>query len=55
MEDEPVVSRALDSFETGGADFADYLILELSRKANALPLLTFDEQLARSVDTELVP
>jgi predicted nucleic-acid-binding protein len=50
-----LIARALDSFETGTADFADYVILELSRKAKTLPLLTFDERLARAADAKLVP
>lgn len=55
FDDQPLISRALDSFETGTADFADYVILELSRNAKTLPLLTFDERLARTADEKLVP
>jgi predicted nucleic-acid-binding protein len=55
IEDAPLVSRALEAYETGTADFADYVILVASRNADALPLLTFDERLARAADAELVP
>lgn len=55
IENAPLISRALDAYETGTADFADYVILGSSRNANALPLLTFDERLARATDAELVP
>lgn len=43
IEDAPLISRALEAYETGTADFADYVILGSSRNANALPVLTFDE------------
>jgi len=42
VEDAPAVRRALARFEHGAADFADYVILESSRAASALPVLTFD-------------
>jgi predicted nucleic-acid-binding protein len=42
-------------FESGPADFSDYFIRASSRKANALPVLTFDERFARGADVELVP
>lgn len=55
VDDQSLISRALDSIETGTADFADYVILELSPNAKTLPLLTFDERLARAADAKLVP
>ena len=55
VEGEPDVRAALAAFETGTADFADYLILESARRASALPLWTFDEKLASSTGAQLVP
>lgn len=48
------VSRALVAFETGTADFADFLIREAARDAQALPVMTFDARFAQSSDVELV-
>jgi predicted nucleic-acid-binding protein len=55
VEDKGATLRALASFETGPADFSDYVILEAARGANAMPLHTFDERLARATDVEQVP
>lgn len=55
VEDEQLAQSALTSFEAGTADFADYVILESARRANALPLWTFDEKLLRAKDVEGVP
>lgn len=41
------VSRALDAFETGGGDFADYLIREQARTAGCDVVVTFDRALLR--------
>ena len=41
-ENEAATLRALAAFETGPADFSDYLILDTARRAEALPLWTFD-------------
>jgi hypothetical protein len=38
---------AVDSYEEGGAEFPDYLILELSRTEGASTVLTFDRRLLR--------
>ncbi len=54
-EDEAATLRALAAFETGPADFSDYLVLDAARRAEALPLWTFDEQLARATGAKLVP
>lgn len=54
VEEEPTLHRALDRFERGSADFADYVLLESSREANALPVLTFDQRFAREADVQLV-
>jgi predicted nucleic-acid-binding protein len=48
IQDEPAVRRALAMYETGSADFSDFLILETAREAKALPVVTFDEKFARS-------
>lgn len=55
VEQEQQVLSALSAFETGGADFADYLVLTAARATQALPLWTFDERLARADGVELVP
>lgn len=55
VEDRDLVTVALTAFESGKADFADYLILEKAREEKALPLWTFDEKLAASEAVELVP
>lgn len=57
---EAVLREALAAYESGSADlgsadFADNFILESSREAKALPLVTFDERLARTSDVVLVP
>jgi predicted nucleic acid-binding protein len=54
-EDEAATLRALAAFETGPADFSDYLILDTARHADALPLWTFDERLARAAGAKMVP
>jgi predicted nucleic-acid-binding protein len=54
-EDEAAVLRAPAAFEIGPADFSDYLILDAARRAEALPLWTFDEQLARTTGAKIVP
>jgi predicted nucleic-acid-binding protein len=54
VEHEPALRRALDRFEGGSADFADYVLLESSREASALPVLTFDQRFAREADVRMV-
>jgi predicted nucleic-acid-binding protein len=54
-EDQAATLRALAAFEAGPADFSDYFILDAARRADALPLWTFDEQLARATGAKLVP
>jgi predicted nucleic-acid-binding protein len=53
VEHDAIVRRAITDFEAGPADFSDYVILESSREASALPVLTFDERFARCADVEL--
>ena len=56
VEHETIVRRAIDSFAAGTADFSDHVILESSRQASALPVLTFDQRFARDdAHVELVP
>jgi predicted nucleic-acid-binding protein len=50
VDRKPAVEEALGMFESGPADFSDYLILGSARSAKALPLWTFDQRLARAVD-----
>jgi predicted nucleic-acid-binding protein len=48
LQDADVVAAALDHFRaTPRVGFTDCLMLEVSRKAGHLPLLTFDRGLAR--------
>ena len=54
VEDPDLAQAALDAYETGPADFADYFILETARRGGMLPLRTFDEKLSRSEGAELV-
>jgi predicted nucleic-acid-binding protein len=43
VESEATVVEALRLFEHGSADLSDYFSLETARRADALPLRTFDE------------
>lgn len=54
-EDRATVLSALAAFETGSADFSDYVILESARRAGALPLFTFDDKFSRSAGALIVP
>lgn len=55
VEGELLVLSALAAFETEAADFADYLILATARRAQALPLWTFDERLVQTEGVARVP
>lgn len=46
VEAEHRVRRALERFEAGRADFADYVLLETAVDAGALPVVTFDRVFA---------
>lgn len=48
FEDSARIKRAIDAFETGKADFADYLIVEISR-VSGRQLLTFDRTLKKKI------
>lgn len=47
IEEPEVVAGALESFRSSSADFGDCLILACARRANRLPLATFDAGLGR--------
>lgn len=55
VERDVIVRRAIDAYEAGSADFSDYFILESSREAGALPVLTFDKRFAQGTYVEFVP
>ena len=44
------LDRALQAFERGKGDFADYLIREHARHAGYTPVVTFDKALLREAD-----
>lgn len=48
FEDPSRIKRAIDAFESGKADFADYLIVEISR-VSGRQLLTFDQNLKKEI------
>ncbi len=54
VENAQVVRRAIASYASSSADFADCLILESARFANALPVQTFDRRFARHADVALI-
>jgi predicted nucleic-acid-binding protein len=54
VERESIVLDALRQYESGTADFSDYVILESARHGDALPVRTFDERFARSDLVELL-
>ncbi len=47
VEEPEVVAAALDAFRASSADFGDCLILVCARRADRLPLATFDIDLGR--------
>jgi predicted nucleic-acid-binding protein len=47
LEDEPLVEAALDAFQTGPADFADYVIAFGNLSAGCGHTLTFDGRAAK--------
>ena len=54
VEDVSNVIQAIACYEASSVDFADCLILESARKANALPVQTFDRRFARQADVKLI-
>jgi predicted nucleic-acid-binding protein len=53
VDEERRVRRALVLYETGPADFSDYLLLEAAREIGALPVVTFDQRFAKEADVVL--
>lgn len=55
LQDSDTVSAALGHFrERSAVGFSDCLVLEIARKAGQLPLATFDRDLARLDDVQLL-
>jgi predicted nucleic-acid-binding protein len=54
VESAPVVRQAIQLFANSSADFADCIILESARTADALPVHTFDQRFARQKDVTLI-
>jgi predicted nucleic-acid-binding protein len=54
VEHEDIAGAALQAWRTGGADFADCVIVESARAGEALPLVTFDRRLAEHTGAVLV-
>lgn len=54
VENAQVVRQAIQLFENSSADFADCLVLESARTADALPVHTFDRRFARQSDVILI-
>ena len=48
IQDRDLVRRAAAAFRTGPADFSDYLIGEIDRRAGCTATLTFDQRLLTS-------
>ena len=54
LEDEPLVEAALDAFQTGPADFADYVIAFGNLSAGCGYTLTFDGRAAKCFGFDLL-
>ena len=54
VEDSDDVAAAAYSYRRGGVGFSDLMILKASQRANAAPLHTFDQRLARMQGAALV-
>jgi predicted nucleic-acid-binding protein len=54
FEDRKLVELALKAFQKGKADFSDHIVVAASARAQAIPLLTFDANLAKEDDVKLV-
>lgn len=48
FSDDEALAAAIDAYETGPADFAEYLIAASARNQGAAPTLTFDREAAKS-------
>jgi predicted nucleic-acid-binding protein len=47
IDEAELVQDALDAYAAGAADFADYVILAITRRAGCRALLTFDRRLGK--------
>lgn len=47
LQDHGAVKSALAQFRTGNADFADYLLGEINRRAGCVDTVTLDQELGR--------
>ena len=54
VEDSDDVAAAAYRYRRGGVGFSDLMILKASQRANAAPLHTFDQRLARMLGAALV-
>lgn len=54
VEDEELVYASLRDYAAGSADFSDYLILQSARRADALPVHSFDRRFSRHEDVSLI-
>jgi predicted nucleic-acid-binding protein len=54
VENEHRMHRALRRFESGSADFSDYLILEAANEAQAKPVVTFDQKFSSNPGVTLL-
>ena len=54
FEDRSLIIMTLRNYERSGADFADYLIGNLSKKYNAEPTFTFDKSAGKDDLFELL-
>ena len=48
LQNRAAVTRAIEQYKKGRADFADYLIAETSTDAGASPVYTFDDKALRT-------
>jgi predicted nucleic-acid-binding protein len=48
FSDEAAFAAAIDAYEDGPADFAEYLVAASARARGAVPTFTFDEDAAKS-------
>lgn len=54
VENALVVKRSIELYANSSADFADCLVLESARYADALPVYTFDQRFARYPNVVLI-
>jgi predicted nucleic-acid-binding protein len=55
VEGDAATARGVAAYETGRADFSDYMILAAASRGNALPLWTFDETFSTVEGAARVP